>query len=100
VRWSPLCPQGGPAAGGLAITFPRAGEVFLIEPGYDLRTQTVELTAEVDPPADEVTWLIDGRPLARGRLALPRRVAAGPRPPPRRAARRQPARLPVEFEVR
>ncbi len=63
-HYSPLCPADGPIAGALVITYPREGEVFLIEPGYDRRTQTLPMTAEVDPPLANVTWLIDGKPYA------------------------------------
>ena len=66
-RESPLCPSAGVIPGALVITYPRPGEVFLIEPGYDPRTQTLGLTAEVDPPLPEVTWHLDGRPLAAAR---------------------------------
>ena len=45
--------SGGPIAGALVITYPRPGEVFLVEPGYDARTQTVTrlhaLLAELPP---------------------------------------------------
>lgn len=63
-RYSPLCPAKGPVRGAVVITYPRAKEVFLVEPGYDRRTQSLELTAEVDPMLPEVTWLVDGKALA------------------------------------
>jgi penicillin-binding protein 1C len=99
-RYSPLCPSRGPVPGALVVTYPRKDEVFLIEPGYDRRTQSVPLSAEVDPHLPEVTWLLDGAPVARvgwpyetawplaeGRHRV-QLVAAGQRSDP------------VEFEVR
>jgi len=62
-RYSPLCPEKGPVPGALVITWPRQGEVFLIEPGYTRRTQTLRLSAEVEPRLAAVTWLVDGRPV-------------------------------------
>jgi penicillin-binding protein 1C len=99
-RYSPLCPSKGPVPGALVVTYPRKGEVFLIEPGYDRRTQSLPLSAEVDPYLPQVTWLLDGSPvahvawpyetawpLAEGRHRV-QVVAAGMRSDP------------VEFEVR
>lgn len=99
-RYSSLCPATGPVPGALVITYPRSGEVFLIEPGYDRRTQSVPLSAEVDPYLPQVRWMLDGStvanvawpyeaawPLAEGRHRL-QLVAAGMRSDP------------VEFEVR
>ncbi len=64
-RYSPLCPARGPVPGALVVTYPRKGEVFLIEPGYERRTQSLAFSAEVDPYLPEVTWLLDGAPVAR-----------------------------------
>ncbi len=99
-RWSPLCPAEGAVPGAIVITWPRNDEVFLIEPGYDPRTQSLRLSAEVEPRLPELTWTLDGAPLAqrgwpyeadwqlqRGRHVL--RAVAG-------ASRSDP----VEFEVR
>jgi penicillin-binding protein 1C len=63
-RYSPLCPAKGPVRGAAVITYPRPHEVFLVEPGYDRRTQTLELSAEVDPSLPELTWLVDDKPVA------------------------------------
>ena len=63
-------PPPAPSPARWGHTYPRPGEVFLIEPGYDRRTQTLALTAEIDPPLPEVTWRVHGRPLPLGRLAL------------------------------
>ena len=49
------------------ITWPRQGEVFLIEPGYSRATQSLALTAEADQQA-EVRWLIDGREVAKASI--------------------------------
>jgi hypothetical protein len=67
--------------------------VFLVEPGYAAHTQTVALTAELDPPGAPITWLVDGRAAASPWQLQPGRhrleaVAAGR------------ASAPVEFEVR
>jgi hypothetical protein len=99
-RWSPLCPGQGAVPGAIVITWPRNDEVFLLEPGYDPRTQSLRLAAEVEPRLPELTWTLDGKPLAarawpyeaewqlqRGRHVL--RAAAG-------ASQSDP----VEFEVR
>lgn len=50
--------------GALVIAYPRSGDVFLIEPGYDRRTQSVPLSAEVDPYLPQVTWMLDGSTVA------------------------------------
>ncbi len=64
-RYSPLCPETGLTADALVITHPRDGDVFLVEPGYDRDTQSLELRAEIDPALPEATWLLDGEALAR-----------------------------------
>jgi penicillin-binding protein 1C len=61
VAESPLCPLGGGAIGAMTVTSPSPGDVFVIEPGYDPRTQSLPLAARVDPPVDQVTWFVDGR---------------------------------------
>ena len=66
-KYSPLCPRTGPAAGAVVITWPRQGEVFLIEPGYSRSTQSLALTAEADQQA-EVRWLMDGREVAKASI--------------------------------
>ena len=63
--YSPLCPAKGPVPGAVVITWPRPHEVFLVEPGYDARTQSVELLAEVEPRLPQVTWLVDGAKVAQ-----------------------------------
>lgn len=63
-EWSPLCPPEGLAVDAVVVTHPLADDVFLVEPGYDLTTQTLELTVEVDPPVPTVTWYVDGRAVA------------------------------------
>lgn len=99
-RYSPLCPSTSRHPAELAIASPRSGEIFLVEPGYDRRTQTLRLQAVVSPPTPRITWMLDGTRVAtaawpyearwqleRGRHRL--EVVAG--------ARRSEA---VEFEVR
>jgi penicillin-binding protein 1C len=87
-RYSPFCPAQGPTANAIVVTSPRPGDVFVLEPGYETSTQSVELGAEIDPAVPKATWLVDGRemavvpwpysgtwPLARGRHRL--QVMAG-----------------------
>jgi penicillin-binding protein 1C len=64
-KGSPYCPPRGTDGGAVAVSFPLAGDVFVIEPGYDRATQTLALAASVEPPQDEVTWIVDGRPVAK-----------------------------------
>ncbi len=59
-RYSPYCSERGQVADALVITNPRNHEVYIVEPGYDPHTQSLRLSGEVDPPVDEVSWLIDG----------------------------------------
>ncbi|MCW5801536.1 MAG: penicillin-binding protein 1C, partial [Deltaproteobacteria bacterium] len=99
--YSPLCPASGLIAGTPVVTFPRPGEVFLVEPGYAAETQTVALTAELDPPAAGVTWLVDGRVVgsaAQAPYALPWQLRRGPHRVEAIAAGR--TSTAVEFEVR
>jgi hypothetical protein len=49
----------------VAVTWPRAGEVYLLEPGYDQASQRLPLRASVDPPAPHATWTLDGVVLER-----------------------------------
>ncbi len=63
-RYSPLCPAHGLTADALVITNPRRAEVYLLEPGYDRETQSLQLRGEVHPALPEVTWLVDGKPIA------------------------------------
>jgi penicillin-binding protein 1C len=59
-----LPPAGGAAAGlaggALSVKSPRKGDVYLVEPGYDLKTQTVELSAEAVERLPSVSWYVDG----------------------------------------
>jgi penicillin-binding protein 1C len=68
-RYSPLCPRTGPAAGSVVITWPRQGEVFVIEPGYARSSQSLALTAEADLAQAEVRWIMDGREVATASIA-------------------------------
>jgi hypothetical protein len=78
--------------------------VFVVEPGYDARTQTVALTAELDlssGPAAEVTWLVDGRVagrVARAPYQLPWQLSPGVHRVEAVAGGR--TSVPVEFSVR
>lgn len=80
--YSPLCPATGTVRGALVVTYPRDHEVFVIEPGYDARVQTLSFAAEIDPPVPEATWIVDGERYARalrGDLAASSRQAPRPR---------------------
>jgi membrane carboxypeptidase/penicillin-binding protein PbpC len=48
----------------VVITSPCQGDVFVVEPGYVRATQSVRLSAEVDPALPLVTWLVDGEMVA------------------------------------
>jgi hypothetical protein len=92
-QYSPLCPQRGPPVGAVVVTWPRAGEVFVIEPGYSRDTQSLALTAETTIAQADVHWRIDGTevsalwPLEPGRHQVEAEVRG------KRSAR-------VAFEVR
>jgi len=59
-NWSPLSPPDGITADAMVITSPFDGEVYIIEPGYDYHTQTIELTAEIDPVIPSAVWFVNG----------------------------------------
>jgi penicillin-binding protein 1C len=59
--YSPYCLPNGITANALVITRPRNSEVYLLEPGYDMSTQTLRMSGEVDPVLPEVTWWLDGQ---------------------------------------
>jgi hypothetical protein len=63
-RYSPLCPARGLTADALVITSPRQAEVYLLEPGYDRVTQSLQLRGEVHPALPEIGWLVDGQQFA------------------------------------
>jgi penicillin-binding protein 1C len=63
-QYSPFCPAQAPAANAVVVTSPRPGDIFVIEPGYERATQSVELGAEVNPALPKATWLVDGKELA------------------------------------
>jgi penicillin-binding protein 1C len=65
MRFSPHCPANGPVPGAVVITYPREGEVFVIEPGYDRATQTLELAADAESLVERVTWSVNGKRLRR-----------------------------------
>jgi penicillin-binding protein 1C len=62
--YSPFCPALGPTANAIVVTSPRPGDVFVLEPGYEASTQSVELAAEIDPAPPKAVWLVDGRETA------------------------------------
>jgi penicillin-binding protein 1C len=67
-KFSPRRENGVPAkalAGPVRIDGPREGDVYIIEPGYNLKTQTIALSAVCSGRPDHVDWYIDGRYYAR-----------------------------------
>ena len=98
--YSPLCPRTGPAAGAVVITWPRQGEVFLIEPGYARSTQSLALTAEADLGQAEVRWLMDGMEIAKASIAQRPLWALAKGRHSLEAEVRGRKSLPVTFEVR
>ena len=99
-RYSPLCPRTGPAAGAVVITWPRRGEVFVIEPGYARASQSLALTAEADLAHAEVRWLMDGREVAQASITERPLWALAPGKHSLEAEVRGHRSAPVTFEVR
>ncbi len=60
LAFSPHCPARGLVTDAVVVTNPRPGEVFIVEPGYTRRTQTLAFAAEVSPATAAVTWWLDG----------------------------------------
>ncbi len=60
-KYSPFCPAEGATTNALVITSPMQGEIYLIEPGYDISTQTIPFKGEVNPRLHEISWFIDGK---------------------------------------
>lgn len=98
--YSPLCPEKGPAAGSVVVTWPRRGEVFVIEPGYARETQSLALTAESDVPHANVRWLVDGVEVANAPPAKKPLWALAPGIHRVQAEVRGRRSEPVTFEVR
>lgn len=63
--YSPLCPDRGQIPDAVVVRSPRPAETFVIEPGYDLARQTLQLRGEIDPPTPTAEWLIDGKVVAK-----------------------------------
>jgi len=99
-QYSPLCPRTGPAAGAVVITWPRQGEVFVLEPGYARSSQALALTAEADQAQAEVRWLMDGQEIARASIAKRPLWALAPGKHQLEAEVRGRKSPPVQFEVR
>lgn len=57
---SERAPRGRENQARLAIASPRSGDIYVIEPGYDPSTQTVELSAQSRFKIANVDWWIDG----------------------------------------
>ncbi|MBN2441276.1 MAG: penicillin-binding protein 1C [Spirochaetales bacterium] len=63
-RYSPLCMPDEIAVDALVITHPQEHDIFIIEPGYNPETQSLELKGEADPPVGEIEWIVDKRLVA------------------------------------
>jgi len=98
--YSPLCPASGIVPDAVVITYPRPHEVFVLEPGYDARTQSLALTAEIDPPGAPAIWRVDGERVDGGGRA-PYEASWALRPGKHRVEVAAGGRTsePVEFEV-
>jgi penicillin-binding protein 1C len=57
--YSPLCAPDEIQADALVILSPKAGDVYLIEPGYNRDTQSLELRGGADPAVSRVEWVLD-----------------------------------------
>lgn len=57
----PRPPSKDEGATDLKILRPRAGDVYILEPGYPRETQTLELAAEIQGRPATVQWILDGR---------------------------------------
>jgi penicillin-binding protein 1C len=60
VKYSPLSPLNGIVIGALVITQPKNGDVYIYEPGYNKKTQSIKLTGEIGLQIQHITWFIDG----------------------------------------
>jgi penicillin-binding protein 1C len=65
----PLAPQAPGVrdvkSSDIAIKKPRNGDTFIIEPGYDRRTQTIEFAAAGPRDLGYVEWLVDGKVVSK-----------------------------------
>jgi penicillin-binding protein 1C len=61
--YSPRCPPPRETP-SIAITSPRSGARFLLDPARHAQFQSVPLTADSSIPYEPITWEIDGAPLA------------------------------------
>ena len=62
---SPFCAPDNVATNALVITAPLDGDIYLIEPGYNSKTQSISLKGEVDPTLPYIDWYIDGEKYVR-----------------------------------
>jgi penicillin-binding protein 1C len=56
----------GTLAGRVAVSFPRRGDIFKLDPTYSREAQQIKLTAEGLDGARSVRWKVDGRDLTSG----------------------------------
>jgi penicillin-binding protein 1C len=87
-------------AQALAITRPRSGDVYIVEPGYDRRSQSIELAASAARALERVDWYVDGELVATAEwpYAASWRLARGAHAVVARSGAASSA--PVSFEVR
>lgn len=60
-RYSPYCMPDRITVNALVITSPPDGDIYLIEPGYNMNTQSIALKGEVDPPVPYIDWYINNQ---------------------------------------
>jgi penicillin-binding protein 1C len=59
--YSSFCEPDRIASHALVITSPLDGDIYLIEPGYDRKTQSIEMKGEVDPALPRIDWYVNGK---------------------------------------
>lgn len=59
--YSSFCDPDRVSDHALVITAPLDGDIYLIEPGYDPKTQSIQLKGEVDPALPFIDWYVDGK---------------------------------------
>lgn len=57
---SPFCMPDRIANNAMVITAPLDGDIYLIEPGYNAKTQSIQLKGEVDPALPFIDWYVNG----------------------------------------
>lgn len=58
-KYSPLCSPEDAVPDALVIIRPSESDIYVIEPGYNRQTQTLEFSGEVNPPVEKVEWILN-----------------------------------------